>query len=110
MPNAAARADQRRAPREAVDCRSMLWSGRSEPCAVQIVNISPYGCMVRGTQRVRIGERVSVDVPGLAALPGLVIWALNERCGIEFDAMIPLEPYLDMLATSKVASNGQPPA
>jgi len=100
MAQAAAKPDPRRAPREAVDCATRAWSSRLAPAPVQIVNISPYGCMLRGPQPVRIGERVTVDIPGVGERRGLVIWTLGERSGIEFESAIALQPYLDMLSAT----------
>ena len=104
--HAARRADQRRAPREAVDVRSLIWGGRLAPSPALIVNISPYGCMVRTDERVKIGQSLTVDMPGVGSLNGQVIWTLDARIGIEFDEMIPLDDYLAMM--SQMTENAPP--
>jgi hypothetical protein len=101
--HAARKAAQRRAPREAVDVRSQIWGTRLAPCPALIVNISPYGCMVRTDERIRIGQGLTVDVPGVGGRPGQVIWAMDARIGIEFEDMIPLDDYLATM--SRIAEN-----
>lgn len=99
--------ESRRAPREAIDCRSQIRTATVPSSSALIVNISPHGCMIRSDQAVPIGERLTVDVPGVGDLRGRVIWSLGARFGIEFEAPIALEPYLAMLSLLKESSDSQ---
>lgn len=92
------------APRESVDCPSRIWSGATPPSAALIVNLSPYGCMVRGDRIVPVGAPLMVELPEVGALRGTVIWSMGARIGMEFDTPIPLDRYLDILATALPAA------
>lgn len=93
----------RRSARESVVVPSQIWSATIVPMPALIVNISPHGCMVRCNQVVPTGEHLTIDIPSVGALRGLVIWSLGERIGIEFATPIGLEAYLTMLDTMQPA-------
>jgi len=95
--------EARRTPREAVDCQSLIWSPTLPPSPALIVNISPHGCMVRSDRSVPIGGLLTVDVPEIGALRGMVIWSLGTRLGMEFEEAIELDLYVRMLAQLKSA-------
>jgi hypothetical protein len=102
--------ESRRAPREAVDCQSQIWGSTLAPSPALLVNISPHGCMVRSDQIVPIGESLTVDVPGVGNLRGVVMWSLGARIGIEFEIGLGLETYLGMLSMMKGPFAEQGPA
>jgi hypothetical protein len=87
----------RRSARESVVVPSQIWSATIVPMPALIVNISPHGCMVRCNQVVPTGEHLTIDIPSVGALRGIVIWSLGERIGIEFAVPIGLDAYLNML-------------
>ena len=95
------REESRREPREAVDFLAQIWGSRRAPSPAPLVNISPHGCMVRSDQIVPIAENLTVDVPGIGNLRGIVMWSLGARIGIEFEIGIGLETYLGMLSLMK---------
>jgi hypothetical protein len=107
MPQAASSPESRRAPREAIDCPSRIWSAALPPSPALIVNVSPHGCMIRSDRSVRIGERIGVDVRSIGALHGPVIWSLGARFGIEFENAIELAPYVAMLSLLKGSFDAQ---
>ena len=95
------RAESRREPREAVDFYAHIWGLARKPSPALLVNISPHGCMVRSDQIVPIGENLTVDVPGVGNMQGIVMWSLGTRIGIEFESGIGLETFLGMLSIMK---------
>ncbi len=98
--------EARRSPRETVDRLSRVWGPGLAPIPALIVNISPHGCMLRCDQTLSMGEHLTVDIPAVGALRGIVIWSLGARLGIEFEAPIALESYLAMLDTLETAGDG----
>lgn len=103
-------AESRREPREAVDFRARIWGSTCKPSPALLVNISPHGCMVRSDQIVPIGEKLTVHLPGIGNMQGIVIWSLGARIGIEFEAGLALESYLGMLTTMQDDVVGQAPS
>ena len=90
-------ADSRRAPRETVDCPTQIEGMRCPRTDALIVNVSPFGCMIRCDRIVPIGSILSVDLPSTGQQHGKVMWSLGARLGIEFHAEIPLDDNLAML-------------
>jgi PilZ domain len=55
---------------------------------VNLLNLSSTGCMIEGPGLPRIGHDVVLKSLTLELL-GVVVWAGNGRCGIQFDQAIP---------------------
>ncbi len=87
----------RRATREEVCYRCEVSVPHRAPVAGLIVNISPFGCMLRCTESIACGATVAFELPRLGRWQGLVIWSVGGRLGVEFDRDIALEPYLAIL-------------
>jgi len=97
MPFSSNPKEGRRAPREEVCYRCQISAPALPATAALIVNISPYGCMVRCSKDVQTGTRVSFKLPVIGPCEGLIVWAIGGRLGLEYDSPIPLQPYLAML-------------
>ena len=91
--------DQREAPREEVfyRTRAMRPGGGSLP--LQIVNISASGLMARTDEELTVGEPFRVRLPVIGEVGAHVRWSLGGRIGCQFDRMIDLVPYLELLGT-----------
>lgn len=64
---------------------------------VQLRDISQHGCSIDLINKVQVGERLWVKLPGLEAIEGFVCWKKEFTEGIDFAA--PLHPAVfDMLA------------
>lgn len=99
-------AESRRAPRETVDCQTLIRGTRCPPTDALIVNISPHGCMLRCDRVVPIGAKLTVDLPSIGTLRAAVIWSLGSRLGLEFETCISLDHYLAMLPLMKASFDG----
>jgi hypothetical protein len=96
-PGPALAADRREAPREEVfhRTRAMRAGGASAP--LQVVNISASGLMARTDDGFAIGETLRIRLPVVGELTAQVRWSLGGRIGCQFDRMIDLAPYLELL-------------
>lgn len=52
---------------------------------VELFNLSVHGCCLSPPVRLRHGERLSLRLPKLAAIPARVVWAEGWRAGVRFD-------------------------
>jgi len=89
--------EMRRAPREEVEYPSRLTGAAFTALDTLILNISPHGCLAHCAEDVAIGERVTLELPVVGATRGIVIWSLGARIGIEFDMILPLETYFELV-------------
>lgn len=89
--------DRRDAPREEVfhRTRASRSGGRSVP--LQVVNVSASGLMARTDESFEIGESLRVRLPVIGEVGAQVRWSLGGRIGCQFDRMIDLAPYLELL-------------
>lgn len=82
---------------------------RSCPLPVRIVELSISGCRVWAGFRLRTGGPAIVQVAGLAALAGRIVWARDWQASIAFDA--PLHPaVVRHIVGLSGDARGQPPS
>ena len=56
---------------------------------IEVLDLSLAGCMVRtGVWRAREEQRVHVSLPGIASVPGKLLWIENGRAGVLFDELL----------------------
>jgi hypothetical protein len=93
----AVQADRREAPREEVfyRTRGVRPGGASAP--LQVVNISASGLMARSDESFAVGDALRIRLPVVGELSAQVRWSLGGRIGCQFDRMIGLAPYLELL-------------
>lgn len=85
-------------PVKFIPARCRTSSGKVSDIA--ILDLSVAGCLVDTRSLLfRPEERVLVKLPGLGFLPAHVIWAENERAGLEFEELL-YEPVLEHLQRS----------
>lgn len=66
---------------------------------VQVVNISANGLMARTEIDVQVGQSLTVRLPVVGTVKAEVRWSLGGRIGCQFQRMIDLTSYLDLLGT-----------
>lgn len=91
-------AEQRGAEREDVFFRTRCSTAAQRNVPIQIVNISATGFMARTEGDFAIGDDIVVKMPVAGEIQATVRWALGGRVGAQFERMIDLAPYLNMLA------------
>ena len=96
--------DRRGAAREEVFYRTRATSQAGDAVQLQIVNVSACGFMARCEAELTAGESISVRLPVIGDVSAEVRWSLGGRIGCQFDRMIDLAPYLEILAEMVHAS------
>jgi hypothetical protein len=89
--------DRREAPREDVFYRTRAMSQERGPVVIHVVDISAGGCMARTEAEITPGERLRIRLPTVGEVGAQVRWSLGGRIGCQFDRMIELAPYLQLL-------------
>jgi hypothetical protein len=97
-PHAALVPDRREAPRDDIYYRTRAVIGGLGAVGLQIVNISAAGFMARTEASFSPGDVLNVRLPVIGTVSAEVRWALGGRIGCQFKQMVPLAPYLEMLA------------
>ncbi|MBO9622871.1 MAG: PilZ domain-containing protein [Sphingomonas sp.] len=90
--------DPRRVEREDVHYRARAQAADGKPLALLIVNISPHGLMARCDQELQAGDRIRVTLPAVGTIAAEVRWSLGGRLGCEFEKLVELAAYYDLLA------------
>ena len=90
--------EERELPRDEVQHRAKGVRVDGDEVLLLIVNMSAGGLMARCGASFAIGEQVAVTLPVVGAVPAEVRWCLGGRAGFQFDQMIPLADYLNLLA------------
>lgn len=62
--------------------------GGLKPVAVRVRNLSVGGMMVDSNAIFNEGSAVSVELRGIGAVPGQIVWIVEGRAGISFDKEI----------------------
>ncbi len=93
-----AQPDRREAPREEVSYRTRASIGGSS-VSLHVVNVSASGFMARTEAEPVAGDRLTVRLPVIGEVGADVRWVLGGRIGCQFDRMIELAPYLELLGT-----------
>lgn len=60
------------------------------PYEVKLRDLSTHGCSIDLINRVQLGERLWIKLPGLGSIEGFVCWAKEFHAGIMF--LTPLHP------------------
>lgn len=81
--------ERRASPRTVVACRSALrWDGQSS-VPVQIVDVARDGCSLRLDAELTPHQSVEVDMAGLGAVSGRIVWRSESSYGCRFDEPLP---------------------
>ncbi|MDE2597601.1 MAG: PilZ domain-containing protein [Sphingomonadales bacterium] len=91
--------DMRRAARHPVDFPVIGEHRRLGDLHMHIVNVSAQGFMTSGEIGLTKGERVTIRLPRIGRIEAHLIWALDDRCGFQFERILRLEDFLQMIDT-----------
>ncbi len=89
--------NRRESPRDDVYYRTRGTDDAGMSFGLQIVNISATGFMARTEATLVPGSWMTLRLPVVGQIRADVRWALGGRVGCQFDRMIDLAPYLDLL-------------
>lgn len=87
----------RRAARHPVDYPVIAEHHQHGDVHLHISNISAHGFMVDGSENLERGHRVVVRLPVVGRIEAYVIWTRDERAGFQFERIIRLDDFLDMI-------------
>jgi hypothetical protein len=90
--------DDRREDRDEVHFRMRAFGGDAQPVTLLVVNLSPHGMMARVNEPHEAGERMRLMMPTGGSVAAEVRWSLGGRAGIQFDKVIDLASYYELLA------------
>lgn len=91
--------DMRRSTRHPVDIRAIGEHRRKGDVQLHIVNISAHGFMVQGDVDLTRGERVVVRLPQIGRIEAHLIWISGERAGFQFERIIRVNEFTDLIDT-----------
>lgn len=91
--------DLRRAACHPVDHKVIGEHRRLGDVHMQIVNLSAHGFMVSGALDMSRGERVVIRLPIVGRIEAHLIWATGERAGFQFERIIRLDDFMQLIDT-----------
>ncbi len=91
--------DLRRAARHPVDHKVIGEHRQLGDVHMQIVNLSAHGFMVNGALDMSRGERVVIRLPIVGRIEAHLIWATAERAGFQFERIIRLDDFMQLIDT-----------
>lgn len=97
--------DQRRAARHRTDFNSITESKKHGDLSVHVVNISAHGFMIDDNSSLERGDRITIRLPEAGHVESLVLWAVDNRAGLQFERVIRVPEFLALL--DKVAINAR---
>lgn len=89
--------DLRRAARHRAEFTAVAESKGHGDQAMHIVNISAHGFMIDNNVHYDRGDRVELRLPGVGRIEALAIWTLDARAGFQFERVIRLPDFLNLL-------------
>jgi len=89
--------DKRRAMRHPVDHKVIAEHRRLGDVHLHIVNISAQGFMAEVDRDLGRGERLSIRLPGIGQIEAHLIWLRPDRCGFQFERIIRLEDFMQLI-------------
>ncbi|MGB7408420.1 MAG: PilZ domain-containing protein [Pontixanthobacter sp.] len=91
--------DLRRAARHPVDFPVIAEHHDRGDVPFHICNISAHGFMVDDSNDLQRGERVIVRLPVVGRIEAYVIWTRDTRAGLQFERIIRLDDFMEMIDT-----------
>lgn len=91
--------DLRRASRHPVDHPVIGEHRQMGDVHMRIVNISAHGFMIQGDCGMERGERVVIRLPVVGRIEAHLIWQAEERAGFQFERIIRLEDFMQLIDT-----------
>ncbi len=91
--------DLRRASRHPVDVPVIAEHHDRGDIKLHISNISAHGFMVDDGMNLGRGDRVIVRLPVIGRIEAYVIWTKDARAGFQFERIIRLDDFMQMIDT-----------
>ncbi len=89
--------DFRRAARHRANYSVIAESKKAGDCSIHITNISAHGFMIDDNTGFETGDRVELRLPHIGRIEAHVIWSLDSRSGFQFERVIRLPDFLNLL-------------
>ena len=80
----------RRSSRVSLRAEVRLRRSQDNPYTVQLRDLSMHGCSIELVNRVHVGERLWIKLPGIESIECFVCWEKEFTAGVDFVA--PLHP------------------
>ncbi len=96
--------DQRRAARHRADFNSITESRKYGDVPVHVINISAHGFMIDNNEKLQRGDRITIRLPEAGHVESLVLWAIDNRAGLQFERVIRVPEFLAMLDKVGISS------
>ncbi|WP_156839148.1 PilZ domain-containing protein [Novosphingobium aquimarinum] len=91
--------DKRRAARHPVDYKVIAEHRTIGDVHLHIVNISAQGFMAHVDGDLERGERLDLRLPIIGRIEAHLIWAHEERAGFQFERIIRLDDFMQLVDT-----------
>ena len=89
--------DMRRAVRHPVDHPVIGEHRQVGDVHLHIINLSAHGFMVRGDHGMGRGERITIRLPVVGRIEAHMIWQADDRSGFQFERIIRLDDFDDLI-------------
>lgn len=89
--------DLRRAARHPVDFPVIAEHRRLGDIELHVANLSAHGFMVDDAESLQRGDRVIIRLPVVGRIEAYVIWTRDERAGFQFERILRLDDFLDII-------------
>lgn len=90
--------DQRRATRHPVDFPVIGEHRTRGDLPLHVSNLSAHGFMVDAAPDLERGDRVIIRLPEIGRIEAYCIWTADDRAGFQFERIIRLDDFNDMIA------------
>lgn len=91
--------DKRRAMRHPVDYKVIAEHRQLGDVHLHIVNLSAQGFMAQGDLGLGRGERLTMRLPVIGRIESHLIWTRDDRAGFQFERIIRLEDFVQLVDT-----------
>ena len=89
--------DLRRSARHPVDFPVIGEHRDRGDMKLHISNISAHGFMVDGPPGIERGDRLIIRLPQIGRIEAYCIWTTGERAGFQFERIIRLDTFMEMI-------------
>ncbi len=97
--------NKRRSVRHRTSFDSITESKKHGDLHVHVANISAHGFMIDNNEKLERGDRITIRLPEAGHFESLVLWAVDNRAGLQFERVIRAPELLALL--DKVAISGR---
>ncbi|MEP3051346.1 MAG: PilZ domain-containing protein [Erythrobacter sp.] len=91
--------DMRRATRHPVDFPVIAEHFAHGDLNLHVSNLSAHGFMVDDGSKLQRGDRVIIRLPVVGRIEAYVIWTRDNRAGFQFERIIRIDDFVDIIDT-----------